>query len=62
MKNRFETITVLFTMLCVFGVTYVACAENAAQVDVRISYPCAQGQHPCDTNVAISRATGGDMP
>jgi hypothetical protein len=39
----------------------VASADNAASINVAISYPCASDQSPCDTGVAVSDWVDGDF-
>ena len=38
MKNRFKVVSLLAVVLLLFGVTTIASAENAATLDVKISY------------------------
>jgi len=52
MKSRFTVVSLMAAALLVFGVAGVASAENAAQVDIKVGYMCADGQDPCNTNKA----------
>lgn len=63
MKSKIlQSIVCVLSLVLVWGVGGTCFADNAAQVDVKISYPCAQGQDPCDTEEAVSRAgSGGDV-
>ena len=61
MKSRFKVFSLISIVLLMFGVSGTVLADNASQVVVAISYPCAQGQDPCDTDEAVSRAAAGDV-
>jgi len=61
MKSRFKVLSLVSIVLLMFGVSSTVLADNAAQVSVEVSYPCAQGDDPCDTDEAVTRSTGGDV-
>jgi len=54
MKSRFKVIGLMSAVLLIFAMGSVASADNAASINVAISYPCASEQSPCDTGAAVS--------
>ena len=61
MKSRFKVLGLMAAVLLIFGMGSVASADNAASINVAISYPCADADNPCDTGVAVSDCNDGDF-
>ncbi len=61
MKSRFKVIGLMSAVLLIFAMGSVASADNAASINIAVSYPCESAQNPCDTGVAVSRSEGGDV-
>jgi hypothetical protein len=48
-------------VLLIFAMGGAASADNAASINIAISYPCTSAQNPCDTGAAVSRSIEGDV-
>lgn len=55
MKSRFKVLGVMSAVLLLFAMGGAASADNAASINIAVSYPCEADQNPCDTGVAVSR-------
>ncbi len=61
MKSRFKVIGLMSAVLLIFAMGSVASADNAASINIAVSYPCSLAQNPCDTGVAVSRCWSAGM-
>ncbi len=61
MKSRFKVLGVMSAVLLLFAMGGAASADNAASINIAVSYPCLEEQNPCDTEAAVSRYSRGDV-
>lgn len=61
MKSRFKVLGLMSAVLLIFAMGSVASADNAASINIAVSYPCESAQNPCDTGAAVTRFIGGDV-